>query len=257
MARRPYIVGNWKMHGTRAMLSEARAIDRAAQRLLKVEVAIAPPYTLIHPIHREAELIAVGAQDCHEAEGGAFTGDISAAMLADAGAQFVILGHSERREGHGESNDLVRAKAEAALAAGLKIILCCGENAETRGSGAAITFVRDQLGASLPLFPEGSVDIAERITIAYEPIWAIGTGKTASPDDISEMHAAIRALLIERFGAEQGGDIRILYGGSVKPENAGEILRLADVGGALVGGASLTADSFMGIALAVGEPADS
>ncbi|MCU0948453.1 MAG: triose-phosphate isomerase [Porphyrobacter sp.] len=256
MARRPYIVGNWKMHGTRAMLSEARAIDRAAQRVLKVEVAIAPPYTLIHPIHREAELIAVGAQDCHEADGGAFTGDISAAMLADAGAQFVILGHSERREGHGESNDRVRAKAESALASGLKIILCCGENAATREAGEAIAFVRTQLAASLPRFAEGATDIADRLTIAYEPIWAIGTGNTATVEDIAEMHAAIRALLVEQFGSEQGSDVRILYGGSVKPDNAGEILRVAEVGGALVGGASLTADSFMGIALAVGEPAD-
>jgi triosephosphate isomerase len=256
MARRPYIVGNWKMHGTRAMLSEARAIDRAAQRVLKVEVAIAPPYTLIHPIHREAELIAVGAQDCHEADGGAFTGDISAAMLADAGAQFVILGHSERREGHGETSARVRAKAESALAAGLKIILCCGENAETRDAGKAVEFVRRQLKASLPAFAQGAADVAERLTIAYEPIWAIGTGTAATLEDIAAMHAAIRALLVEQFGAEQGGEVRILYGGSVKPENAGEILRLADVGGALVGGASLTADSFMGIALAAGEPAD-
>ena len=256
MARRPYIVGNWKMHGTRAMLSEARAIDRAAQRVLKVEVAIAPPYTLIHPIHREAELIAVGAQDCHEADGGAFTGDISAAMLADAGAQFVILGHSERREGHGETNERVRAKAEAALAAGLKIILCCGENAATREAGEAIAFVRAQVAGSLPRFAEGATDIADRLTIAYEPIWAIGTGNTATVADIAEMHAAIRALLIEQLGAEQGADVRILYGGSVKPDNAGEILRVAEVGGALVGGASLTADSFMGIALAAGEPAD-
>lgn len=245
------------MHGTRAMLSEARAIDRAAQRLIKVEVAIAPPYTLIHPIHREAELIAVGAQDCHQNDGGAFTGDISAAMLADAGAQFVILGHSERREGHAESNELVQAKAEAALAAGLKIILCCGENAETRQKGGAIAFVKQQIAASMPPAAQGIADIAERITIAYEPIWAIGTGNTATPDDIGEMHAAIRALLIEQFGEEQGADMRILYGGSVKPENAGEILRVADVGGALVGGASLTADSFMGIALAVGEAIES
>ncbi len=257
MARRPYIVGNWKMHGTRAMLSEARAIDRAAQRLLKVEVAIAPPYTLIHPIHREAELIAVGAQDCHEAEGGAFTGDISAAMLADAGAQFVILGHSERREGHGESNALVRAKTEAALNAGLKIILCCGENAATRAEGKAVDFVRGQLKASLPTSAAELADASDRITIAYEPIWAIGTGNTATLEDIAEMHSAIRALLVDLFGDEQGGDMRILYGGSVKPENAGEILRVADVGGALVGGASLTADSFMGIALAVGEPNES
>jgi triosephosphate isomerase (TIM) len=253
MARRPYVVGNWKMHGTRAMLSEARAIDRAGQRLLKVEVAIAPPYTLIHPIHREAELIAVGGQDCHQNEGGAFTGDISAAMLADAGAQFVILGHSERREGHGESNELVRAKAEAALAAGLKIILCCGEDANTRESGQAIAFVARQLTGSLPEAASALSDVGERISIAYEPIWAIGTGNTATIDDIAEMHAAVRALLIERFGVEQGAQVRILYGGSVKPENAGEILRVPEVGGALVGGASLTADSFMGIALAVGE----
>jgi triosephosphate isomerase (TIM) len=254
MARRPYIVGNWKMHGTRAMLSEARAIDRAAQRLLKVEVAIAPPYTLIHPIHREAELIAVGAQDCHEADGGAFTGDISASMLADAGAQFVILGHSERREGHGETNAMVRAKADSALGAGLKIILCCGENAATRQDGKAVDFVRRQLKASLPANVAEITDAADRITIAYEPIWAIGTGNAATLEDIAEMHSAIRALLVDLFGAEQGGDMRILYGGSVKPENAGEILRLDDVGGALVGGASLTADSFMGIALTVGEP---
>jgi triosephosphate isomerase (TIM) len=256
MARRPYIVGNWKMHGTRAMLSEARAIDRAAQRLLRVEVAIAPPYTLIHPIHREAELIAVGAQDCHQNDGGAFTGDVSAAMLADAGAQFVILGHSERRQGHGESNELVRAKAESALAAGLKIILCCGENAETRDGGNAVAFVQEQLKASLPQITDPITDLSDRVTIAYEPIWAIGTGNTATPEDIGEMHSQIRQLLVEQFGLEHGADMRILYGGSVKPDNAGEILRVPEVGGALVGGASLTADSFMGIALAVGEPAE-
>lgn len=256
MARRPYIVGNWKMHGTRAMLSEARAIDRAAQRLLKVEVAIAPPFTLIHPIHREAELIAVGGQDCHEADGGAFTGDISASMLADAGAQFVILGHSERREGHGESNAMVRAKAESALAAGLKIILCCGENAGTRADGKAIDFVRGQLMGSLPASAAEMADVADRVTIAYEPIWAIGTGNTATLEDIAEMHGAIRSLLNDLYGDEQGEDMRILYGGSVKPDNAGEILRVANVGGALVGGASLTADSFMGIALTVGEPSE-
>lgn len=256
MARRPYIVGNWKMHGTRAMLSEARTIDRAAQRLLKVEVAIAPPYTLIHPIHREAELIAVGAQDCHHSDGGAFTGDISAAMVADAGAQFVILGHSERREGHGEDNALVQAKSEAALAAGLKIILCCGENAETRASGDAIAFVKHQITTSLPAAAATLTDIADRITIAYEPIWAIGTGNSATLEDIGEMHAAIRQLLIQTYGEDQGAEVLILYGGSVKPENAREILRVPDIGGALVGGASLTADNFMGIALAVIEPGE-
>ncbi len=256
MTRRPYIVGNWKMHGTRAMLSEARAIDRAAQRLMKVEVALAPPYTLIHPIHREAEQIAVGAQDCHHAEGGAYTGDISAAMIADAGAKFVILGHSERREGHGEDDALVRMKAEAALAAGLRIIMCCGESAQTRESGDAVAFVKKQLKASLPLPEAMPADLAERLTVAYEPIWAIGTGNAATTDDIGEMHGVIRALLIELFGAEQGGEVRIIYGGSVKPDNAAEIFAVPDVGGALVGGASLTADSFMGIALAAGEPYD-
>ncbi|EAQ30253.1 triosephosphate isomerase [Erythrobacter sp. NAP1] len=238
------------MHGTRAMLSEARAIDRAAQRHMKVEVALAPPYTLIHPIHREAEQIAVGAQDCHHEEGGAHTGDISAAMVADAGAKFVILGHSERRQNHGEKDAVVRAKAESALAAGLRIILCCGESEETRDAGKAVAFVSKQLKASLPKTIE---DVAEKLTVAYEPIWAIGTGKTATVEDIAEMHAEIRALLVKMYGEEAGAEVRILYGGSVKPENAGEILSTAEVGGALVGGASLAADSFMGIALAAGE----
>ena len=257
MTRRPYIVGNWKMHGTRAMLSEARAIDRAAQRHMKVEVALAPPYTLIHPIHREAEQIAVGAQDCHHADGGAFTGDISAAMIADAGAKFVILGHSERREGHGEGDALVRSKAQAALAAGLRIIMCCGESAATRDSGKAVAFVKRQLKASLPPADQIPAEIADKITVAYEPIWAIGTGNAATTDDIAEMHGAIRALLIELFGEEQGAEVRILYGGSVKPDNAAAIFAVPDVGGALVGGASLTADSLMGIALAASEPFDS
>lgn len=256
MTRRPYIVGNWKMHGTRAMLSEARAIDRAAQRHMKVEVALAPPYTLLHPIHREAEQIAVGAQDCHHAEGGAHTGDVSAAMIADAGATFVILGHSERRQDHGESDALVRAKAEAAFAAGLKVIMCCGESAATRRSGDAVAFVKAQLAASLPPAEQIPAEVADRLTIAYEPIWAIGTGNAATPDDIGEMHGVIRALLVELFGAEQGAEVRILYGGSVKPDNAAEIFAVRDVGGALVGGASLTADSFMGIALAAAEPSE-
>ncbi|WP_427966786.1 triose-phosphate isomerase [Altererythrobacter sp.] len=249
MAQRPYIVGNWKMHGTRAMLSEARAIDRAAQRNMKVEVAIAPPFTLIHAAHREAEQIGIGAQDCHHSEDGAFTGDISASMLADAGAKFTILGHSERREGHGESNELVKAKAESALAAGLRVIMCCGESDATRQKGKAEKFVTDQLRASLPQF----TNAAEQLTIAYEPIWAIGTGNTATAEDVSAMHKAIRALLVELFGEEQGSEVRILYGGSVKPENARELLGAEEVGGALVGGASLTADSFMGIALAAAE----
>ncbi len=254
MTRRPYIVGNWKMHGTRAMLSEARAIDRAAQRHMKVEVALAPPYTLIHPIHREAEQIAVGAQDCHHADGGAFTGDISAAMIADAGAKFVILGHSERRTGHSEDDAMVRAKALAALAAGLRVIMCCGESAATRESGGAVEFVKRQLEASLPVPDSMPADVAERLTVAYEPIWAVGSGTPATTDAIGAMHGEIRALLIDLFGEEQGREVRILYGGSVKPENAGAIFAVPEVGGALIGGASLTADSFMGIALAASEP---
>jgi triosephosphate isomerase (TIM) len=242
MAQRPYIVGNWKMNGTRAMLSEARSIDRASQRLMKVEVALAPPYTLIHAVHREAEQIGVGAQDCHAGTDGAFTGDVSAAMVADAGAKFVILGHSERRAGHGEDNAVVAAKIDAAVAAGLRIILCCGESSELRDAGKAEVFVLDQLRAAL-----GRIADAERLTIAYEPIWAIGTGRTAEPADIAAMHAAIRRLLAETYGAEAAAQVRILYGGSVKPDNAKDILALENVDGALVGGASLSAESFLGI----------
>jgi triosephosphate isomerase len=253
MAQRPYIVGNWKMNGTRAMLSEARAIDRSAQRLMKVEVALAPPYTLIHAVHREAEQIGVGAQDCSAQADGAFTGDVSAAMVADAGAKFVILGHSERREHHSESDALVRAKAEAALAAGLKLIVCCGETDATRAAGGAEEFVTAQLARSLPESIEGA---GERLAVAYEPIWAIGTGRIPTVADVAAMHRAIRALLVARYGDDEGGAARILYGGSVKPENARDLLAADEVGGALVGGASLTAESFLGIVMAAVDLAD-
>ena len=248
MANRPFIVGNWKMHGTRAMLSEARAIDRAAERLIKVEVAIAPPYTLIHAARKEADTIGVGAQDCHIADGGAHTGDISAAMLQDAGAGFVIVGHSERRADHGESNELVKAKAEAAISAELSVIICVGETEKERDSGKAEKVVAKQLEGSLP----SSEQAAEKITVAYEPVWAIGTGRTPTVDDVSEMHRSIRAKLNEFYG-DASADIRILYGGSVKPENAAELLSADEVGGALVGGASLTAESFLGIVVAAAE----
>jgi triosephosphate isomerase (TIM) len=247
MALRPYIVGNWKMNGTRAMLAEARAIDRSAQRLMKVEVALAPPFTLIHAVHREAEQIGIGAQDCSAQPDGAFTGDISAAMIADAGAKFVILGHSERRQGHGESDEDVRAKADSALAAGLKLIVCCGETEGTRDAGEAEAFVVRQLERSLPESVDGA---SERLSVAYEPIWAIGTGRTPTAGDIAAMHRAIRALLVDRYGADEGASVRILYGGSVKPDNARELLGADEVGGALVGGASLTAESFLGIVMA-------
>ncbi|NCP22684.1 MAG: triose-phosphate isomerase [Erythrobacter sp.] len=249
MAERPYIVGNWKMNGTRAMLSEARAIDRAAQRYMKVEVALAPPSTLLHAVHREAEQIGVGAQDCHAEPDGAHTGDVSATMVADSGAKFVVLGHSERRGDHGESDALIAAKVSAALEAGLRIILCCGESEATRDAGKAEDFVLDQLRAGLPKLD----DAAERVTVAYEPIWAIGTGRTAEAADIAAMHRAIHGLLVETYGEEQAAGVRILYGGSVKPDNAREILSLPHVGGALVGGASLSAESFLGIVVAASE----
>jgi triosephosphate isomerase len=168
-------------------------------------------------------------------------------MIADAGAKFVILGHSERRQGHGESDALVRAKSEAALAAGLKLIVCCGETESTRDAGSAEEFVTAQLGGSLPLDIDAAAD---RLSVAYEPIWAIGTGRTPTVADIGAMHRAIRALLVARYGEEQGAGVRILYGGSVKPDNARDLLSADEVGGALVGGASLSADTFLGIVMA-------
>ncbi|WP_114520012.1 triose-phosphate isomerase [Altererythrobacter sp. ZODW24] len=250
MAQRPYIVGNWKMNGTRAMLSEARAIDRASQRLMKVEVAVAPPFTLIHATRKEAQQMAIGAQDCHAGSEGAHTGDVSASMVADAGASFVILGHSERRQNHTETDEMVKAKADSAIEAGLKVIVCCGETEADRDAGKAIDVVTSQLRGSLPV----GGDVAERLTVAYEPVWAIGTGRVAADSDVAEMHAAIRALLLELYGEpEEDSEVRILYGGSVKPENAAQILSIADVGGALVGGASLTAESFLGIVMGATE----
>jgi triosephosphate isomerase (TIM) len=254
MARRPYIVGNWKMHGTRSMLAEARAIDRGAERLIKIEVALAPPFTLVHATRNEAGLIGVGAQDCHAADGGAHTGDISAAMLKDAGASFTILGHSERRADHGETDALVKAKAEAALAAGLNVILCVGESEKERDAGKAEAIVASQLAGSLPEIPnllEGET-VGDKLTVAYEPVWAIGTGRTPTVEDVGAMHRHIRERLVKALG-EGGADVRILYGGSVKPENAAELLGADDVGGALVGGASLTAESFLGIVIAAAD----
>ncbi|MGE3691803.1 MAG: triose-phosphate isomerase [Novosphingobium sp.] len=242
MSNLPYIVGNWKMNGTRAMLAEARAIDRAAARFPGVDVALAPPFTLIAAMREAVETIAVGGQDCHTEASGAFTGDVSAPMLVDAGAGFTIVGHSERRSVHGESNGQVKAKAEAALASGLSVILCVGETEEQRDSGKALQVVTRQLAASLP---DGE-DIAGSLAVAYEPVWAIGTGRVPSVEDVGEMHRAIRARLTETFG-EGGDQIRILYGGSVNAGNAAELLSAHEVGGALVGGASLTAESFSAI----------
>ena len=243
LSRAPYIVGNWKMNGTRAMLAEARAIDRAASRFPGVQVALAPPFTLISPMREAVEVIGVGGQDCHARAGGAFTGDVSAPILLDAGADFVILGHSERRALHGESDADVRAKAEAALEAGLSVILCVGETEAERDSGQAEAVVCAQLDGSLPQ-GEGA---AARLSVAYEPVWAIGTGRVPSVEDVAAMHKAIRDRLVATYGAQDGGDVAILYGGSVNAGNASDLLGVAEVGGALVGGASLTAESFTAI----------
>jgi triosephosphate isomerase len=251
MAQRPYIVGNWKMNGTRAMLTEARAIDRAAERLMKAEVALAPPATLIQAIRQEAGLIGVGAQDCHAGEEGAHTGDISAAMLKDAGADFVIVGHSERRADHGETDADVKAKAGAAIAVSLNVIVCVGETDAQRDAGQAEEVVAKQLAGSLPT-GEGA---AEKVTVAYEPVWAIGTGRTPTVEDVGAMHRAIRQRLQAIYG-EGAASVRILYGGSVKPENAAELLAADEVDGALVGGASLTAESFLAIVVAAAERDD-
>jgi len=242
-----YIVGNWKMNGTRAMLAEARSIDRAASRFPQVEVALAPPFTLIHAVRDEVQGIGVGGQDCHVQPGGAFTGDISAPMLADAGADFTIVGHSERRALRGESDADVQAKAVAAMDAGLNVILCVGETEAQRDSGKAEDVVAGQLDGSLPR-GEGA---AERLSVAYEPVWAIGTGRVPSVEDVGAMHRAIRARLVSIYG-EAGAGIRILYGGSVNAGNAGELLAADEVGGALVGGASLTAEAFTAIVGAAG-----
>jgi triosephosphate isomerase len=251
MANRPFVVGNWKMNGTRAMLAEARAIDRGAARHVGVRVAIAPPFTLIQALAENAETMAIGGQDCHAAASGAYTGDVSAAMLADSGATFTILGHSERRAMHGETDAIVRAKAEAALAAGLEAIVCIGETEAQRDAGQAEAVVCAQLDGSLPV-GEG---VAGRVTVAYEPVWAIGTGRVPSVEDIGAIHRAIRARLVQIYG-EDGAGVSILYGGSVNAGNAVELLAADEVGGALVGGASLLADSFLAIVLAAGGPGD-
>ena len=246
MPQRPYIIGNWKMNGTRAMLAEARAIDRAAARYPDVQVGIAPPFTLVQAIAVEAHAIGVGGQDCHTEAKGAHTGDVAAAMLADAGANFVIVGHSERRRDHGETDALVRAKGMAALMAGMGVVICVGENLDQRDAGQAEAVVRAQLTAALPDVALVSEAGSARLAIAYEPVWAIGTGRVAAVSEVVAMHGALRATL-ELWNAELGAKARILYGGSVNSENARELLAADGVGGALVGGASLTAESFLAI----------
>jgi triosephosphate isomerase len=241
---RPLIAGNWKMFGLEASLDEARAVAAAiAAKPPAARVAICPPATLLHRLSEAmaGEAVLVGGQDCHPQPSGPHTGDISAAMLADAGARLVILGHSERRAAHGESDALVSAKVEAALTAGLEPIVCFGETAEQRDAGQARAVVTGMARGSLPACLAG-----QDFAVAYEPVWAIGAGRTPTVADIADIHAALRAVLVERFGA-QGATVPILYGGSVKPDNAREILATPEVGGALVGGASLKAGDFLAI----------
>jgi triosephosphate isomerase len=245
MALKKLIAGNWKMHGLSADLEEVRRIAAAAREYPQVDVALCVPAILIERAARAVPDFAIGAQDVHHAPKGAHTGSISAEMLLDAGASLTIVGHSERRDAHRETDAEVKSKAAAALSCGLNAILCVGETLDVRERGGAVETVVEQLGASLPNAIDGGAELA----IAYEPIWAIGTGKIPTTEEIAEMHAAIRERLGERFGAA-GAQVRILYGGSVKPSNAAEIFAIADVDGALVGGASLKAADFVPIVAA-------
>jgi triosephosphate isomerase len=253
--RRKLVAGNWKMNGlhesglalARELSHRAVAAHRAAGQPIVCDILLCPPATLLFSLAEEitGSGIALGGQDCHADPKGAHTGDLSAEMLKDAGCSHVILGHSERRADHGESNEIVRAKAEAAKRAGLVAIVCVGESEAERAAGRALEVVGQQLAGSIPRGMNAS-----NLVIAYEPVWAIGTGKTATALDVAEMHAHIRRGLAARV-ADPGG-VRILYGGSVKPSNAAEILAIADVDGALVGGASLVAGDFWSIALCCG-----
>jgi triosephosphate isomerase len=245
MGLKKLVAGNWKMHGLSNDLDEVKAIATAAAVYPAVDVALCVPAILVERAARAVPGFAIGGQDVHHAEKGAHTGCTSALMLLDAGASLTIVGHSERREAQRESDSEVRAKADAALSVGLGVILCVGESLEVRDGGGAIAAVMQQLDGSLPDDIDGEAELA----VAYEPIWAIGTGKIPTESEISEMHAAIRARLRERYG-DAGSGIRILYGGSVKSSNAAEIFAIRDVDGALVGGASLKNQDFVPIVAA-------
>ena len=242
MANRKLVAGNWKMHGTADSIAEIVRIAAAVPA--GVDVALCLPATLIERAARAVPGFAIGGQDVHGEAKGAFTGDLAAHQLHDAGARLVIVGHSERRDGHRESDGQVRAKAISAMAAALDVILFVGESLAEREAGRAVATVSAQLDASLPP--------AAPDAVAYEPIWAIGTGRIPSLEDIGEMHSALRGRLVALYG-EAGVAVRLLYGGSVKPSNAAEIFGVADVDGALVGGASLFAADFLPIVLAAAD----
>lgn len=247
---KPLIAGNWKMNGLRANLLEISLMGAqfGPELRLKADLMICPPFPLLGAAVEQSRGtgIGIGAQDCHVKYSGAHTGDVSAHMIFDCGAMAVIVGHSERRIDHAERDNVVALKAQAAMDIGLQAIVCIGETKAEREAGRAISVVRRQLKASLPL----NADPA-KLVIAYEPVWAIGTGLTPTNADILEVHSAIRSDLKRRFGKVEGSQIRILYGGSVKPNNARDILALDNVNGALVGGASLKASDFMAIASAL------
>jgi len=247
LSRRPLVAGNWKMHGLRPALGEIAAMAARYDGPLRerIDLVVCPPATLLAlaaPIAAAAG-VGLGGQDCHAEPSGAHTGDISAEMLKDAGGSYVIVGHSERRADHGESDALVRDKALAALRAGLTPIVCVGETRAEREAGRALEVVGAQIAGSVP----AEAPVA-RLVLAYEPVWAIGTGVTPTSADVARMHGFARARLDALLGPGKGARVRILYGGSVKPGNAAELMRVADVDGALVGGASLTAADFIAIA---------
>ena len=244
-AIRHLIAGNWKMNGLKSSLAEFEAMrEGAAAVAAKADLLVCPPATLIAGFADKVKgsKLAIGGQDCHPKPSGAHTGDLSAEMLADAGASAIIVGHSERRADHAETDALVRQKAESAWRAGLTAIVCIGETQAQRDAGQTLEICGGQLGGSLP---DGST--AANLVVAYEPVWAIGTGLTPTAGDIEQVHRFIRGVLTDRFKAE-GGKMRILYGGSVKPSNAAELMAVANVNGALVGGASLKAADFLAIA---------
>ena len=245
-ARRPLVAGNWKMNGLKRAGAELQKIIADSAGLAgKAELIICPPATLVMTLAAIAKgsPVSIGGQDCHAEAAGAFTGDISAEMLADAGARAVIVGHSERRTYHKETDAEVKAKALAARRAGLTAIVCIGETRTEREAGRTLDVLGRQLDGSLA---DGATEAD--LVVAYEPVWAIGTGLTPTTADVGEAHAFIRERLAARYGAAAAEAIRILYGGSVKPSNAKELMTVADVDGALVGGASLKADEFLGIA---------
>ncbi|MBP0481985.1 triose-phosphate isomerase [Sagittula salina] len=237
--------GNWKMNGTMAALDALEAIAETSVNG-PAEVLICPPATLIHAARSRSGTVAIGGQDCHAAASGAHTGDLSAAMLKDVGADYVILGHSERRTDHEETSALVQAKCRTAWAAGLKAIVCIGETLSERDADKTLDIIGDQLASSIPDDATG-----DKLVVAYEPVWAIGTGKVPTTGQIGEVHDFIRRGLEDRFGTGIGGSVRLLYGGSVKATNAAEIFAVSNVDGALVGGASLKAADFVPIIAAL------